>query len=306
MKNLISRGISALTPVTRRRRNTSQPATEALEDRVLLSNVTVSFENGDLRLQGDSGDNVVTVEQHGDRIIVQGFNGTELNGRSQSLLFATNGVRDDVIMNFQAGGDNLVGLKDIEVGDDVQFRGGRGADRFGFLSGSVGDDMRVRTGNGHDSVFIESSPVGDLLDINTGSGHDKVGLGGDDVQYKDVTVKTGKGRDGILFGGMRVRDDLNVNMGSGSDVVFAGELQVDESGSFRLNLSGGNDDAYLFDSTIDSSVSVNGGSGFDGFETRNVNFAEAPSENGIERNFVLDADLRSLEFAFDLLSDFNV
>jgi hypothetical protein len=307
MKNIISRSISALTTSEKtRRQRKSRPVSEALEDRVLLSNVTVSFENGDLRLEGDSGDNAITVEQQGDRIIVQGYNGTELNGRNQSLLFTTNGVPDDVIMDFRDGGENTIGMDGINVGDDVQFRGGRSHDRFGFINGSVGDDMKVRTGNGRDSFLFSNGTVDDHLDVNTGSGNDKVVIGGDNSVVRDLTIKTGRGRDGLIFGGMRVQDDLAVNMGSGNDIAFIGELEVDSSGSLKVNLSGGNDDLVMDDSDIDAQTTLSGGSGSDGWEITDTTFSELPALNSFESNSVPNLEGRSLELIQCIFEEFEV
>ena len=123
----------------RRRRFLAQP--EVLEQRALLSNVTVTFKSGNLTIKGDSGDNQIVIrdsEAHGGSggIRIDGAEGTTVNGAS-SFQLPVDTISNDVKLIFSRGGNNAVFMQ-ADVGDDVFFKGGRGIDFFQY-SGEVGD-----------------------------------------------------------------------------------------------------------------------------------------------------------------------
>ena len=134
--NSLTTKVANLVAQPRRRRSaiSSQPS-EALEDRVLLSNVTVELRSGDLVIEGDEGDNAVTVSQQGLGFIrVQGHNGTTINGSSFTQYLNAGVVQDDIRADFTAGGNNTLKIDGLRIGDDVVYRGGDGPVSYTHLT----------------------------------------------------------------------------------------------------------------------------------------------------------------------------
>ena len=117
----------------RRRRSLAQP--EGLEQRALLSNVTVTFKGGNLTIKGDSGDNQIVIRDSEARgvsggITIEGAGGTTVEGVNTYHL-GVDAIPNDVKLIFSKGGTNGVFLQ-ADVGDDVFFKGGRGSDLFQY------------------------------------------------------------------------------------------------------------------------------------------------------------------------------
>ena len=231
MKNLLSLASAALSRPAKKRRTraTAQP-TEALEDRVLLSNVTVNFQNGDLKITGDSADNTLRVTQRGASISVEGLQGTTVNG-VQNMVILTRHVPDDVVVSFAAGGNNTLVMQDMDVGDDVQIKGGRGSDHIAFLHGQVGD-LLINTGRGRDGVV-----AGDMEVLN------------------DVQIKTGSGNDFVVLAELDTNDDLSVSLSGGNDEFYAMDLDI--QGDTTINGGSGGDSANQIGSTFGGTLNLN-------------------------------------------------
>lgn len=240
----------------RRRRSNPQP--EVLEQRALLSNVTVSFKNGDVLVKGDSGDNTIEVTQEDGTLWVRGSNGTTVNGYAASGYGNANFpfVPDDVKLIFSKGGKNEVHV-DVDVGDDVLFKGGRDADLFSY-TGVIGDDLKVVTSNGDDLVSLRGN-IGNTR-VATGGGDDLVGV-----------------EDSVF------RENLNVKTGSGDDLVEVEDPGV--QGVFNINFGSGNDDFTQPGASDPYELRMNGGSGFD---RHNL----GTSFKGFENNNAADSVLR--------------
>ena len=163
MKKLLSIAKSAFgNPAQRRqRRAAGNMPTEALEDRMLLSNVTVSMSGGDLRIEGDSGDNVVHVRQLAGALVVEGLQGTTINGQN-NLVFQANGVADDVIVDFRDDGNNAIVFENMNIGDDMQVKSGNGTDQVAIVETTIGDDLTIQTGDGKDTIALGQFSVTDL------------------------------------------------------------------------------------------------------------------------------------------------
>lgn len=302
MKSLLSLASAALNRPAHKRRSraTAQPS-EALEDRVLLSNVTINFQNGDLKITGDSADNTVRVTQNANAIAIEGLQGTTVNG-SQAMVIITPRVPDDVMVSFTAGGNNTLLMQDMEVGDDVQVKGGRQQDHIAFINGEIGDDVRVKTGNGNDIFYLESTDVEDSVNVNTGSGNDKVAIGGNGMQVDELLVNTGRGRDSVIAGDMEVRANAQFKTGSGNDFVVLSELET--NGDLLVSLSGGNDDLYAVELDIQGDTDVKGGSGSDNAAETNSTFGATPTLNSIEGFLVNNATNRAADLAFCIFDEF--
>lgn len=245
----------------RRRRSAAQP--EILEQRVLLSNVTVTLKNGDLLVKGDSGNNsiqIVDASMHAGQlgIRIQGVGGTTVNGESSYWSTLYGSFPDDVKLIFSQGGTNTV-LMVADVDDDLFFKGGRGRDTF-IYSGEVGDNLKVTTSNGIDGVALIDTEIGNEARFTTGGGDDKVVVI-DSLIEQDIEANTGGGDDSVLLQGTSIREDVNMKTGSGNDFVAAEDTIVDVE--FNLNLGSGNDDFFYVSGNDAGEIRLNGGSGFD-------------------------------------------
>lgn len=296
MKKLLSNLRSASKPKTRRRqRSIAALPAEALEDRVLLSNVSVSLRNGDLRITGDDNDNEVKVTQNTNAIVVEGLSGTTING-SNLLIIATSEVPDDVRVSFAAGGENMLILNQMIVGDDVNIKGGREADTIYFGRGTVADDINIRTGNGPDNIYVTAMDVEDLLSINTGSGRDKIVVGGTAAAAGALKVNAGQGSDEIFLTKLNVQGDTNLIAGAGNDDVFSSSFQTGDD--LRASLGNGNDEFFAHTTLIADDARLQGGGGTDAVQPDNTIVEGTVTTSSIEQTTVLDG----LSRASDLLA----
>lgn len=261
----------------------------------------MSFQNGDLRITGDSDNNTVKVTQNANAIGVEGLQGTTING-NPVLLILTQDIPDDVLISFAAGGNNTLLMENLQVGDDVQVRGGRERDSIAFINGDIGDDLKVRTGNGNDTFYLESTDVEDIINVNTGSGSDKVAIGGSDMSAERMLINTGRGRDGVIVGEMRVRADVEFKTGSGNDSVFISDFHA--NGDLKASMSGGNDSLYVEDADVAGDTIVNGSSGTDSAQAVNSAFGSSPTLNSIESGTVANPQARAINLALRILDEF--
>lgn len=301
MKKLISNAALALraaTPARRRGSRHDRQQLEVLEERVLPSSVTVSLQDGDVIVEGDGGNNDVTLRRAANNIQVQGHNGTQVYGFVQ---FPATRLSGDLHIALGAGGANTIRIERVTVPGDVEIRGGRGNDRVAVLESQVGGNVSAKTGDGADVILVSETEVSEAVSLNTGKGSDKVGVGGATVG--DVVINTGNGRDEVLMGLMTVQDDINMKTGSGNDAVFMAQVTVEDD--LKANMGRGNDSLWVSESEVAGSTSVNGGSGFDAFEQYDSSFNSQPRVRGIESLFVPDADGRALTLAIGLLDVFS-
>ncbi|MFK7817671.1 MAG: hypothetical protein AB8G99_03045 [Planctomycetaceae bacterium] len=293
LQNLTNRLTKTVVPTARRRTSQRSQPTEALEERVLLSNVTVNFTGGDLVLQGDSDDNKVSVEQVANGIQVTGHSGTTINGRLSMLIRAVS-VPDDLRANFSAGGNNTLAVENLVVGDDVQYRGGRGRESFAVIEGEVRGDVNIRTGNGADAAVLSSVLMDGEIAINTGSGSDRVVVGGEEISA-DININTGRGRDDVFLASMSA-GDVVVKTGGGNDIAFIVQVEADE---MNMNMGGGNDEVAMGEVDVSARMTVKGGGGSDNYETIAVSAGDERVSQ-FEGNTVTGLDDRIEDLSADL------
>lgn len=275
--------------------------TEALEDRMLLSNVTVSLSGGDLKIEGDSGDNVVHVRQNAGTLVVEGLQGTTINGNANSnVVFFTNGIADDVIVDFSDDGDNAIVLENLNVGDDMQIKGGDGKDLVAVVDTTVGDDLTIQTGKAKDTVVLAQFNVEDTINIDSGNGSDKVIIVSGDAD--DLKIKTKKGQDAVLVALTDIRNTTDIKTANGSDFVFLEQVQTED---LKVNLGQNNDDFYMKDVEVGDDFNLNGASGNDNAEIVNETIGDRDSRKSIEGNTVANADQTALDTLFCANSDFD-
>ncbi len=118
------------------RKETRKLTFDALEERTLLSGncmATIS-RGGDLLVNCDNDDNVISVEQYGDKVEVEGHEGTTVNGQQ---LVELQGISRDVRISTRDGSDFTL-LFQLDVPRNLNFNGGADMD---FLSGEADTDV---------------------------------------------------------------------------------------------------------------------------------------------------------------------
>ncbi len=241
-----------------RRSQSSIPVMESLEDRLLLSTVTVAFKGGNLTLKGDAENNTVGIEDNGTGgIVIKGYDGTEINeaGQTEFEIDAPS-ISKNAKLLFNKGGDNTVFLG-VDVGGNVIYKGGKQVDNFGMLDVTVGKKVNVKTSDGDDMVGLAGSDVGALA-VNTGNDNDTVGVILTTVNGS-TKVTTGNGDDTIGAGYAVFKGAVNAKTGNGNDGVF---VEATFESKTTLNLGNDDDDLIAY-GTFLGPVKANGGSGFD-------------------------------------------
>jgi Ca2+-binding RTX toxin-like protein len=201
-----------------------------LEDRRLLA-VSASLDAGTLTIYGDSGSNIVNVQQSGSQLTVTGDNSFNYDFADVSLIRFYGAAGDDFFENFTAIDTLAVGHN----GNDT-LRTAGGTDR---LFGGGGDDMLVSTGG--DDRLVGNDGQDTLFG---GAGNDALyGLNGDDFIFGEADNDT-------LVGGF---GDDEIYGGDGDDLVYG------HFGADKIFGSDGND--RLFGQ--DDNDEIHGGAGDD-------------------------------------------
>jgi hypothetical protein len=168
-----------LRPNPRPRRSRQQQMVETLESRTLLAgNVTAVVEDGDLRITGDAEDNLVDVMVVNGDIVVQGVDGTTVNGSSDPFVaFAgTTTIAGDLEARLRGGDDTLRLFGPLTVAGRTSVRDHRGVTRLGITDVTFARDVRVTTGRGADEVSIAGSTFARDLRINADGGDNLVSI----------------------------------------------------------------------------------------------------------------------------------
>jgi hypothetical protein len=168
-----------LRPNPRPRRSCPQQIVEPLESRTLLAgNVTAVVDDGDLTLTGDADDNLVDVMVVNGDIVVQGVDGTTINGSSDPFVaFAgTTTIAGDFKARLGSGDDTLRLFGPLTVAGTTHVRDHRGATRLGITEATFEGDVRVSTGRDADELSIAGSTFAGDLKIKSGSGDNLVSI----------------------------------------------------------------------------------------------------------------------------------
>ena len=269
-----------------RRRAVSRPLwnlTSAMESRTLLAgNVTAALVGSDLQLNGDSAANDIRISRTTAGIIVQGLNGTTINGAATDFVAypiaaTSNG---SIQANLGAGSDKLQ-LDGIDLDDALTVDGGAGDDSLGLTSSAIHGRVLFTGGAGNDTFFGETSTIDGNVSANMGAGNDLFTLRTSEVKG-DLTLDGGAGADRLAFDAVTVGGTLRAGMGEGNDdiriangsqlqKVFvtggrgADLVQINDSTisqSLKAKLGRGNDSVTLGGTTaIQGRVKVRGGQG---------------------------------------------
>ena len=272
---------------------------ESLEGRQLMAgNVLVSVNAAhDLIVTGDGNQHdleIVQVTQNGQpvdgRYFIAPHQGTTLNGQAPGVfvsgvthdirvtlggsndrlnLHAENGndfgfrVPNDLSINL-GGGNNVLTIDHIDVGDDASIFSGGGADSV-FFRGLVGfngnvdsgrNDLTIDTGNRNDNISLHNFAVRRDVNISTGTDSftDSVDLLFASIG-RNTNISTGAGSDFVSINEVGFNGIATINTGADIDTVSVKESQADQ---FFFNLGSGNDTMSMTNS-FGRRATLNGG-----------------------------------------------
>lgn len=222
----------------RRKRSSYARSSESLEQRVVLSSVSVA--NGVLNITGNNEPNVVQVSEEGSQIRVKVADG---DGSSLDRSWDKRGVVGIYFRGFDgtdsfANKTNLPSVALGGAGSDMLVGGG-GSD---LLAGGGGDDVLI----GNDGSDFLYGGVGDDFVLG-GEGNDRAtgGLGNDDLygESGNDRLDGGKGNDRLY--GDQGRDRLRGN--GGNDQIVGGQHNdtlIGNSGADNLYGGRGHDSVF--------------------------------------------------------------
>jgi len=260
-----SHRMSFLKRSRKHRQNTPIAAIESLEERVLLSNVTVSIDDGTLNVRGDDGDNKVNVvmqspfyHDYGYPSYVQSFNGTTINGEDRIGLFAAN---SPCIPNLVCFSVDRSGPNPCSLARDLIINGGNGNDTIWVFGANLGHNLTINGGRGDDSVQLRSTSTENNLRIFTHSGNDRVNILRGSLAGNQFLLNTGSGDDAVLLKWLEVPGRTSIATGSGEDQVNI--FRAEFSDRLSINTGRGDDKIQIKASEIDAAFAIYSGSGSD-------------------------------------------
>jgi cyclophilin family peptidyl-prolyl cis-trans isomerase len=267
MKNLFKSFLkSGLRPASRRfaARRRSRSAAEWLEARTLLTgNVQAIVSGGNLILTGDVDSNEVSVsfDFAVSNIVVNGLNGTTINGSADPFIAFNGTQRMPGAINATLGdGDDTLTINDVIALDNIEIDGGAGNDTIGLNNAHSGDNVELHGGLGNDRIEINISGIDDNLTINGGDGDDSISI---EVSVVDdfAQINGGAGNDVLGLNRLSVGDDLTVNLGDGDDTLIANRVSTDDNAF--IDSGAGNDTLRIETGFSKDNMSVETGDGDD-------------------------------------------
>ena len=275
----------------------------ALESRTLLAgNVTAKLFFGDLHLVGDAAANDIKITETTAGIVVQGLNGTTINGGTTDFvafdvadtqtgsIWARLGAGNDklqlddmtldrhVIVNGQAGNDQL-GLTSVDILRGLLFIGEAGNDTFYAENSAIDGSLTALLGDGDDLVALTNTDLAHNLVMTGGDGADRLALDGSSVGWWLLGIMDA-GNDDIRLANGTDTEHVSLWGGRGADLVQVNASTT--SKSFFAHLGQGDDALSLVgDTSIEGPMVVFAGRGTD---SRSDGTATLP-ENKVIRNF---------------------
>jgi hypothetical protein len=260
-----------------------------LEDRtLLLGNVVVGIDGGNVTLTGDSAANVVRISIVDNQIVVKGVL-TKINGGTSAVALPMAPSTTDTLagsLTIRMGdGIDLVDINGIKVNGNVTVHGSNGADITILRKSTVAGDLTTGVGGdaGKDSLALIDSTITGNVNASLGADFDlfigaKLNVGGNfnlllgdgnDVATVEVAnvagainVDAGTGND-LLIGGFQ-SGGFNIQMGDGNDLVVLVPAKT-TGGTASISLGTGNDGGGIGGGPIASTLTVDGGEGTDRF-----------------------------------------
>lgn len=274
----------------RRRTRTRLSHSEALEVRALLTgNMTAELVGDTYELTGDTADNSVALYLDGDEAVLQGLDGTTINGEPELRVPRT---ALDSADNFRARGrggndDMFIDFTGFTWNGRAVINAGGGNDSMTVVGGTVDTDLKVGGGSGRDSLAIRNMEVTANMQILSGEGRDTVML--NDNQVGSQLLYYGNGGDDFLWmDGVTVGGNAFLRMGKGDDWSVLSETTVD--GDAIVNGQGGTAATFVDDESSNNfgtSVELNITQKFTALE--DWSDAEPPEDTFTESDSRVDA-----------------
>lgn len=242
-------------------------AVESLEGRRLLSG-NVSASGGEvLQLRGDGAGNDVRITDNGSTIVVEGRNGTTINGRPAQTF--RSGIEKSDIKLF--GGNDRLEINRLRTSVDQNIETGPGDDTVVLNGVGAGVNLSVKTDDGSDRVTATNVRTGGDFYAETGQGRSVVDISGTQVG-KTLTVIGGDSSDQVAVTGTTTREDLNVEAKKGID--RANLVNVWSNKNIKVDMDAGNDYVRVQNVFAAKDAVFFGEDGFDTFENRGVRAGE--------------------------------
>ncbi|MFO0818296.1 MAG: hypothetical protein U1A77_10170 [Pirellulales bacterium] len=239
---------------------------ERLEKRMVMAgNVTALVNSaGDLLIDGDSDDNVLSVESIGPaEWQVSVANLTTLNGSYVPMKFT---ARGSVFINLGDGNDWLGvvgrGMNKVTVVNPVTIKAGSGADLVTLNDLATRSDVKILGEAGDDQLYLTNVALQRRVFIEGNAGKDGVVLTNCVVQG-EVNIDGGEQDDLIAFNDGNFQQNVTVVGGTGGDVAWM--FGPKSAKTLRIDLGASSDadndtlDARRMNAVTDLEVFAGGG-----------------------------------------------
>jgi len=225
---------------------------DLLESRTLLAgNVTANVVGGSLIVTGDDLDNRFIISQFqrpaGEFFLVAQGDDTTFNGQPNVVV---NGVTKDIRISTM-GGNDAVGLVDVEVPGSLLFDGGEGNNDlvgrlFGRKTTTIGKHLTVTNGNGLDKTQFDNASIRGNVNVTNGDGGSSTEFKG--CELSSLTIQSGGGADEVEVGETIVRKNLSVRSGDGDTEIDIEGTRV--NGTTILESGAGFDETDIEDNAV--------------------------------------------------------
>jgi hypothetical protein len=266
---------------------------ECLEARALLSNVTVTIDQGTLDLVGDADDHTFDVSVVGTDLELAGSAGTTFtfNGTTNATVdvpLASIASIKTIAISMQ-GGDDTISVDATDLGTisaEVDVVLGDGTNSFTLTNATATGQLVVVGGSGDDTVSISDSTLHTVV-LFTGAGDDTVDM-------SSVTLQAGprtKAKESA-----DVAAQLDIDTGDGDDTVTLTSVTEDSAkgtGAWLIRTGKGNDSVSLHTVETQNRTRVVGGGGDDTFTTTDSTFTGVARFVGTSGNDQISVDTSS-------------
>ena len=256
-------------PVYSPTRNRSQLGYKPLEERHLLAGNVAVVENVHLFIRGDGADNQFEVVVEDDQLVVNGLDGTTINGKDSFVV--SGATVTDSGVTFAGGlrahlgpGHDDFAITDARFESFSLVYGGTGDDQIDVLDSTFMDRATFQTYDGNDVISTVGSHFEGTFRALTLDGQDSISMV-DSMFAGDSIVTTGNHSDSIHLDSNHYLGEVNLVLPfNGDDTV---RLDNPVVGEYQLGVFLGNGDdtihGDLTEASIESAIRVGGQGGVD-------------------------------------------
>lgn len=249
LKQFLRSVVSSIRTDRRRKTAYTVHRMELLEQRALLAgNVLVTLQNGNATITGDSADNSVELVVSGSTLIVQGVDGTTINGATTAFtLSSTSTTFGGSLVAMLGAGDDAFSIgSGVTLSKTVKVSGEAGDDTLG-VSGTVTGRLTLSAGAGSDAIAVRNATTPGGISIDA-SGSVVVAIS-DSTIGSSLVISTGNGDDDIVISDTTINSNTSITTRSGNDDIVLKDSTL--HGKFYLSADRGDDVAVIDSTTID-------------------------------------------------------